>query len=207
MAPVILVRTMELRFHFRHHPRAEAEQKCSISIRGQLSAEQINCIKYNAAKESAVHLRLKRIIRDSLIADEQCSKPLVATVWKGMRLVDRAQWRKPDVQAELNGQRPAFEVQRSTTYLTEIAARLEFYQANNGAMVWIFHSFDPSSDRTSEEDIFFLNKHNVFIVNEATPARPQVVRRMALECWYAIPHLRGKTIIDEWVMEGVFLDH
>ncbi|MCV4264481.1 DUF6035 family protein [Pseudomonas capsici] len=206
MASVILVRTKERRFHFRHHPRAEAENKCSISTRGQLSAEQINCIKYNAAKESSAHLRLKGIIRDSLIADEQCSEPLVERVWKGMRLADRAQWRKPDVQAEINGQRLAFEVQLSTTYLTEIAGRREFYRANNGAMVWIFHSFDPSSTRTSEEDIFFLNNNNVFIVNEATLARSRVAKRMALDCWYAIPHLRGKTIIDEWVMEGVFLD-
>ena len=40
-----------------------------VSTRGQLSAEQINCTKYNAAKKSSPHLRLKGIIRDSLIAD------------------------------------------------------------------------------------------------------------------------------------------
>lgn len=206
MAPVILVRTKERRFHFRHHPREEAEQKCSISTRGQLSTEQINCIKYNAAKESAAHLRLKGIIRDSLIADENCSEPLVEKVWKGLPLAERAQWRKPDVQVEHNGQRLAFEVQLSTTYLTEIVGRREFYRANNAGMVWIFHSFDPTATRTSEEDIFFLNNNNVFIVNEATLARSRQAKRMAMDCWYATPHLRGRTIIDEWVMKEVFLD-
>ncbi|WP_346830901.1 DUF6035 family protein [Pseudomonas abietaniphila] len=205
-APVILVRTKGRRFHFRHHPREEAEQKCSISTRGQLSAEQINCIKYNAAKESSAHLRLKGIIRDSLIADENCTEPLVETIWKGMRLADRAQWRKPDVQVEHAGQRLAFEVQLSTTYLTEIVGRREFYRANNGGMVWVFQSFDPSTTRTSEEDIFYLNNNNVFIVNEATLERSRQAKRMAINCWYAIPHLRGKTIIDEWMMEEVFLD-
>lgn len=204
-APVILVRTKGRRFHFRHHPREEVEQKCSISTRGQLSAEQINCIKYNAAKESSAHLRLKSIIRDSLIADENCSELQVEAVWKGMRLADRAQWRKPDVQVEHAGQRLAFEVQLSTTYLTEIVGRREFYRMNNGGMVWVFQSFDPSITRTSEEDIFYLNNHNVFIVNEATLERSRHAKHMAMDCWYAVPHLRGKTIINEWVMEEVFL--
>ena len=70
-APVILVRTKDRYFHFRHHLNEEAETKCSISTRGELSADQIKCIKYNAAKESAAHLRLKAIIRDSLMADDK----------------------------------------------------------------------------------------------------------------------------------------
>ncbi|MGX1126544.1 DUF7830 domain-containing protein [Pseudomonas sp. HLS-6 TE3448] len=121
--PVILVLTQERRFHFRHHPREEGRHKCSVSTRGKFSAAQINCMKYNAAQESAAHLRLKGIIRDSLIADENCSEPLVEKIWKGMPLADRAQWRKPDVQVERAGQRLAFEVQLSTTYLTEIVGR------------------------------------------------------------------------------------
>jgi len=205
-APVILVRTKGRRFHFRHHPREEGQRNCSVSTRGQLSAAQINCMKYNAAKESTAHLRLKGIIRDSLIADENCSEPLVERVWKSMPLAQRAQWRKPDVQVEHKGQRLAFEVQLSTRYLTEIVGRREFYRANNGAMVWVFQSFDPGVTRTAEEDIFYLNNYNVFIVNEATQERSRHAKRMALDCWYAIPHLRGKTIIDEWMKEEIFLD-
>ncbi|HDS1738288.1 DUF6035 family protein [Pseudomonas putida] len=205
-APVILVRTKGRRFHFRHHPAEEIEQKCTISTRGQLSADQINCMKYNAAKESTAHLRLKGIIRDSLIADDTCSEPLVEVVWKGMRFADRAQWRKPDVQVEQAGQRIAFEVQLSTTYLTEIVGRREFYHLNNGAMIWIFQDFDPSLTRTSEEDIFYLNNYNVFVVNEATLKRSRQSRRMAMDCWFATPELKSGQIFDRWVKEEVFLD-
>jgi len=205
-APVILVRTKDRYFHFRHHLNEEAEKKCSISTRGELSADQIKCIKYNAAKESAAHLRLKAIIRDSLMADEKCTEPLVETVWKGLRLAERAQWRKPDVQVEHAGQRLAFEVQLSTTFLSEIVGRREFYRRNNGGMVWVFHSFDPTTTRTAEEDIFYLNNHNVFLVNEATLERSRQAKRMALDCWYPTPELRGNTIFNRWTMAHVFLD-
>lgn len=203
---VMLVRTQQRHFHFRHHPDEERKRNCPISTRGIFSADQINRMKYNAAKESKAHLRLKGIIRDSLLADEQCSEPLVEKVWRSMPTADRAQWRKPDVQVERAGQRLAFEVQLSTTFLTEIVGRREFYRANEGAIIWIFQHFHPTETRTAEEDIFYLNNLNVFIVNEATLERSREARRMALDCWHAIPHLRGRTVINEWVLEEVFLD-
>ncbi|SDS59942.1 DUF6035 family protein [Pseudomonas oryzae] len=205
-AAVMLVRTQQRCFYFRHHPDEEGKRDCPISTRGVFSANQINCMKYNAAKESLAHLRLKGIIRDSLIADDQCSEPLVERVWRGMPLAERATWRKPDVQVAHAGQRLAFEVQLSTTFLTEIVGRREFYRENGGAIIWVFQSFDPTQTRTSEEDIYYLNNRNVFIVNEASLERSREARRMALDCWHAIPHLRGRTVIDEWVRKEVFLD-
>ncbi|MFP7836577.1 DUF6035 family protein [Pseudomonas aeruginosa] len=203
---VMLVRTQQRRFHFRHHPDEEGKRGCPISTRGVFSADQINRMKYNAAKESLAHLRLKSIIRDSLVADDKCSDPMVEKVWRGMTVAERATWRKPDVQVEHAGQRLAFEVQLSTTFLTEIVGRREFYRANRGAIVWVFQSFDPTGARTSEEDIFYLNNRNVFIVNEVTLERSREARRMALDCWHAVPRLRGRTVIDEWVKEEIFLD-
>jgi hypothetical protein len=203
---VMLVRTKQRLFHFRHHPDEEGKRDCPISTRGVFSADQINRMKYNAAKESLAHLRLKGIIRDSLIADDRCSEPQVERVWRGMPVAERAMWRKPDVQVEHAGQRLAFEVQLSTTFLTEIVGRREFYRANEGAIIWVFQSFDPAETRTSEEDIFYLNNHNVFVVDEATLDRSREAKRMALDCWYAIPHLRGRTLINQWVKKEVFLD-
>lgn len=60
---VILVRTQQRYFHFRHHP--DEKGKRDISTQGTFSADQINRMKYNAAKESSAHLRLKGIVRDS----------------------------------------------------------------------------------------------------------------------------------------------
>lgn len=205
-SPLLLVRTQERCFHFRHHPSIESETGCSISTKGKLSPDQINRIKYNAQKESHAHIRLKGIIRDSLRVDKSCSAPQVEKVWKGLRVADRATWRKPDVQVERAGQRIAFEVQLSTTYLTEIVGRREFYRVNSGAMIWVFQSFDPTQTRTAEEDIFYLNNHNVFIVSNATLERSEASGRMALDCWFARPRMINGQIENEWCIEPVFLD-
>lgn len=203
---VMLVRTKDRRFHFRHHTAEEGARGCPISTRGSFSSDQINRMKYNAAKESSAHLRLKGIIRDSLDADQSCDEPLVEKVWRGMPVGERATWRKPDVQVEREGQRLAFEVQLSTTFLTEIVGRREFYRANGGAIIWVFQGFNPAETRTAHEDIFYLNNLNVFVVNEETLRRSREANRMAFDCWYAIPHLKGRLIANEWIMEKIFLD-
>jgi hypothetical protein len=110
------------------------------------------------------------------------------------------------VQVVREDQRIAFEVQLSTTFLTEIVGRREFYRLNHGAMIWVFQHFDPFATRTAEEDIFFLNNHNVFLVNDDTLARSQREGKMALDCWYAVPHLSGGLIVNEWIKEHVFLE-
>lgn len=203
---VMLVLTQQRRFHFRHHPDEEGTKGCPISTKGAFSTDQINRMKYNAAKECAAHLRLKGIIRDSLYADSACSEPEVEKVWRGMPIADRATWRKPDVQVYREQRRFAFEVQLSTTFLTEIVGRREFYRVNGGAIVWVFESFNPQENRTAEQDIFYLNNLNVVVVNERTLERSREANRMALTCWYAVPHLKGRMIFNEWREEEVFLD-
>ncbi|WP_256582755.1 DUF6035 family protein, partial [Pseudomonas sp. 1239] len=185
-AALLLVRTQHRFFHFRHHPTIEGLIPCDISTKGALSPAQITAIKYNAQKESQAHIRLKGIIRDSLIADLSCGEPQVEKVWKGQAVADRATWRKPDVQVARGNERIAFEVQLSTTFLTEIVGRREFYRANGGSMIWVFQSFDPGATKTAEEDIFFLNNLNVFIVNDQSLARSKASGRMAFDCWYAV---------------------
>jgi len=141
-----------------------------------------------------------------LVADKTCGEPQVEKVWRGMPIAERASWRKPDVQVERAGQRLAFEVQLSTTFLTEIVGRREFYRANGGAIIWVFEGFDPAQTRTAEEDIFYLNNLNAFVVNDDTLRRSKEAKRMALDCWYAVPHRKGRLIANEWVMEKIFLD-
>jgi len=70
----------------------------------------------------------------------------------------------------------------------------------------VFEGFDPTQTRTAEEDIFYLNNLNAFVVNEDTLARSKEAKRMALDCWYAVPHRKGRLIANEWVMEKIFLD-
>jgi len=136
----------------------------------------------------------------------RAASPHVEKVWKGQAVAERATWRKPDVQVARGDDRIAFEVQLSTTFLTEIVGRREFYRANGGSMIWVFQNFDPRSTKTAEEGIFLLNHLNVFIVNDQTLARSRDTGRIASDCWYAVPGLIGRTIINEWRRAEVFLD-
>jgi len=107
--------------------------------------------KYNAAKESRAHIRLKEIIADSLRYDSGFSEVETEKVWRGM---DRTKWRKPDVQALWKGKiRIAFEIQLSTTFLHVIAERRNFYRQEGGLLCWIFKSFDQAEARMTQDDI------------------------------------------------------
>lgn len=134
--PVYLVCRKEARrFFFRHELE---DGRCPARTKGALSEDEINARKYNGAKESWAHARMKEIIADSLAADSRFSEIAIEKVWKG---VDRGKWCKPDVQATFNGMRVAFEVQLSTTFLRVIAQRREFYLREGGMLFWIFRTF------------------------------------------------------------------
>jgi hypothetical protein len=97
---------------------------CPKKSAAGLGQEIINALKYNGAKESLAHQRIKEIVRQSLLADARFSIPQVEKVWRGM---DRKKWRKPDVQTAWNDRRFAFEIQLSTTYLNVVVERRDFY--------------------------------------------------------------------------------
>src|SRR5690606_24154464 len=93
---VQLVSMPDRRFYFRHQSEEE-DRGCPINTKGQRSPDLINRMKYNGAKESATHQRLKQLLNESLHADPYFADIAVEKVWRGM---DRRSWRKPDVQAK-----------------------------------------------------------------------------------------------------------
>ena len=54
------------RFYFRH---AKELGDCPIDTRGRLSREEIDAIRYNGAKESALHFQMKHWIAQCIEAD------------------------------------------------------------------------------------------------------------------------------------------
>jgi len=124
--------------------------------------------------------------------------------WAGR--VDANAWRKPDVAAEFNGLRLAFEIQTSSTFVDVIRARMEFYR-NDGALVaWILPSFEPERRRQFEDDVVFSNNSNALVVTEQT-ARISIERRVfTLRCHYCEPVQSGNGIKDEWRSELMTFD-
>lgn len=201
-AAVQLVSFTDRSFYFRHMPEEE-DRGCPINTKSKHSPDEINAMQYNGAKESQAHLQLKQLVKESILADTRFSGTLVEKVWRGM---NRKCWRKPDVQTSWDNKRLVFEIQLSTTFLSVIVDRRDFYRNENSHLIWIFQRFDPQRVRRAEEDIFYNNNSNVFIVNSNTVRRSKDEKRFFLECWYAVPRVAQSGIEDYWQSSEVSID-
>lgn len=188
--PVHLVSRMEVRlFHFRHEIE---DGRCPARTKGTLSEAEINARRYNGAKESRAHRQMKEIVAESLRCDPSFSDVATEKVWKGQ---DSGLWRKPDVQAIYCGIRIAFEIQLSTTFLRVIAGRRAFYLRENGLLLWIFKTFNEEATKLSQDDVFYNNNRNVFLVNEETLRISRETGVFTLECRWAKPiNINGRVV-------------
>ncbi|MGV8941501.1 MAG: DUF6035 family protein [Lysobacter sp.] len=171
----------EDRFYFRH--RID-NGECS-GRKGQTAAA-ICARKFAHMKEGAQHKLLKRLLAESMEADQRFSETAVEARWKD---ADGVRWRQPDVQSVWQGRRVAFEVQLSTTFLHVIAERMTFYRHNDGALLWVFRDLDPAAFKLAEDDLFYSNNRNAFQVSMATAEQSQTEHRFVLDCAWHEPHL------------------
>ncbi|MDD2469234.1 MAG: DUF6035 family protein [Desulfobulbus sp.] len=187
------VRKDEKRFFFKH--RTE-NGNCPAITRGELTKEEIQARKYNAAKESRAHIRLKEIMKESLESDPNFSEIAVEKVWRGM---DRNKWRKPDVQALWQGTtRIAFEIQLSTTFLHVIAERRLFYRNEGALLCWIFKRFDEQEARMTQDDIFHNNNRNLFLASEETLKASIKNSALMLDCHWTSSVAQEGQVQDIW---------
>jgi hypothetical protein len=173
------------RFFFKHR---HEDGNCPAVTAGVLNQAEIDARKYNGAKESRLHLQMKEWLVRSLSLDGRFSDIRVEQVWKGAWT---SQWRKPDVQAVYDGQRIAFEIQLSTTFLDVIAGRRDFYLAEGGLLFWIFARFDTDRLRMTDDDVFYNNNTNAFVINAQTLEASTQDGVFQLECIWSIPHADG----------------
>jgi competence CoiA-like predicted nuclease len=198
--PVYLVSRKEgRRFFFRHQIE---DGRCSARTRGELSEKEIDARRYNGAKESRDHLRMKEIIAESIACDPRFSPPKTEETWKG----SLGEWRRPDVQAKFGDLRMAFEIQLSTTYIRVIAERREFYLREGGLLVWLFKRFDESDNRLTQDDVFYNNNRNVFLASEETLAASKAAGKLCLECRWTEPVSEGGSIVLHWQRKIVSID-
>lgn len=188
----------EDRFYLKHRYRS---QECG-GFKG-LDHDAINALKYANTKESVAHRDYKALIVASLEADPAFSDTKTEATWFGLDGVKR---RKPDVQTVRDGQRIALEVQLSTTFVEVVAQRQAFYRANVGHLIWFFRDLSIAGFRQAEDDIFYNNNRNAFLVTEKTVALSQHERRFAVECAWHEPFLDGWVIDHRQKREIVFFD-
>lgn len=174
------------RFYFKHR---EQDGSCPANTAGDLTQDEINARKYNGAKESKLHRRMKDWISQCLKLDERFDSVQQEARWKGAR---PATWRKPDITARYGEMRVAFEIQLSTTPLSVIAARRIFYHAEGALLFWIFAEFEQDYRRLTEDDIFFNNNLNAFVVNQITVEASVEAKEFRFECVWVQPMRDGE---------------
>ena len=172
-------RAEERRFFFRH---TLEDGRCLARTRGELSQEEIDARRYNGVKESARHLQMKEWVAQCLAADPRFTDVATEKRWSGTLT---AEWRKPDVRAIYRGIPVVFEIQLSTTYVNVIAERREFYLQEGGLLIWIFAHFDGGARRLTQDDVFFNNNRNAFVVTQATRDASVQRGRFMLDCIWA----------------------
>jgi hypothetical protein len=180
--PVYLVRMAQAeRFFFRHELE---DGRCPATTRGQLSEAEILARKYDGAKESRLHQRMKAWIASSLAADSSFSDIQTEATWKS---TSTGRWRRPDVRARYGDLAVAFEVQLSTTFIRVIAERRQFYLSEGGLLFWVFGRFGEADRRLTEDDVFYNNNRNAFIVNAFTADSSAAARNFQLDCYWSDP--------------------
>lgn len=173
------------KFFFKH---SHEDGSCPAITRSALSQDEIDARKYNGVKESQAHLQMKDWLEACLKANPRFSQVSKEARWAG-RLT--GEWRKPDVSAVYEGVRVAFEIQLTTTYLDVIVKRREFYLQEGGLIFWVFASFDNEHRRLTEDDVFYNNNQNAFIVNTGTVKDSLEQKRLMLECVWQVPTADG----------------
>lgn len=170
------------RFFFRHDLE---DGRCPAKTKGSLNERQISALKYDGVRESVAHQQMKRIIAESLRNDPDFSQVEIEPIWKGL---ERNSRRRPDVRAVWKGVLPvAFEVQLSTTFLRVIAERRQFYLREGGLLLWVFKAFDASESRLTQDDIFYNNNRNAFVVSDKTLSASRDDKTLMLDCLWTEP--------------------
>jgi len=160
--------------------------------------DDVRAAKYDAAKESDAHIQMKQMLVESLKADSRFSPDSIKeeATWKATG--GSYHRRRPDVQAEFNGLRIAFEVQLSSTLIDEAVARRNFYLEEAGLLVWIFRHVETEGPRLYQGDILFLNCGNLFVIDDETVGMSQRQERLHLRNFHLIPEVRDGRIHNSW---------
>lgn len=192
--PVKLSSSRKGNFFFRHAVKEDG--RCLYKTKDPLP-DNVRAAKYNGAKESDAHKEMKTRLLESLYADPSFPHDWILEErrWKG---ASPWEWRQPDVQAVRDGQRIAFEIQLSSTFIDEVVARREFYLRQGGILIWIFQGVEKENPRLYQGDILFNNNGNLFVVDDETVSTSIQERRLYLRNYHLIPDVTSGVNSPTW---------
>lgn len=180
---------------------------CVIKTNNTLTKEEVQCIKYNGAKESLLHENLKNLIAHFLRLEPTVEEVLVEKVYKELAI--SKEWKKPDVMAVFKDKKIAFELQLSITFLSVIVQRTLFYQSRNVFLIWIFPHFSLQSDlqKFTQKDVYFNNSFNVYVFDEEAQEQSAAIKRLVISCFYQEFTLERNVVLGNWVKKFIRLSY
>ena len=197
--PVYLIcRTDRSAFFFRHKME---DGSCPAQTLSPLTEEEIRARKYHGLRESEAHKRIKALVMRSVEADATFWNTTPEKKWKSSTEPNR--FRRPDVRSENHDGKFAFEIQLSTTFLSVVVGRRDFYRDEGALLVWVLGSFNPSYRLMTTDDLLFSNRSNIIVVNEETAALSESSGRFHVRCHFRRPVRKGDRISDIWTHEIV----
>lgn len=191
-------------FHFAH---LADTKECPIKTNYHLPEEIVNRIKYLGVRESLKHIDLKNKIAESLRRNEinkgDFSYIEIEKVVKS-DITDK-EWKKPDVKSVYRNRKVVFELQISTTWLSVITKRQEFYKENGIYIVWLFDKFDVNDDtrELTYNDVIYTNNQNALVFDDEMYQRSIEENDMVVRVFYNTFYLDGLNMKNEWKNEIV----
>jgi len=181
-------------FHFAH---LKDSDECPIKTNNDYSKEDIDAIKYNGAKESELHRKLKVRISECLKKNKEISSIEIEKIVRDKVVKE---WKKPDINALFRNERIAFEIQLSTTWLDVITKRQHFYKEQGIYILWVFHIFNINDDvrKLTYNDVIYTNNQNAYVFDDETYKLSILENDLVLKCIYKIYYQNEQELGERW---------
>ena len=190
-------------FHFAH---LNDSDDCHIKTNNVYTKDEVDIITYNGAKESILHQKIKGKIAEFLNRNIEVKKEVSnVEIEKIVKNQVSKLWKKPDINAYFLDKRMAIELQLSTTWLSVITLRQEFYKNEGIYIFWIFHTFNENDYERKQtyNDVIYTNNQNAYIFNEETYELSKKENDLILKCYFKTYFRNGMELGERW--ENVFI--
>ena len=192
-------------FHFAH---LNDSDDCHIKTNNVYTKDEVDRIKYNGAKESILHQKIKGNIAEFLNRNLEVKKQVSnVEVEKIIRNQVSKSWKKPDINAYFLDKRMAIELQLSTTWLSVITQRQEFYKNEGIYIFWIFHNFDENDyqRKLTINDVVYTNHQNAYVFDSETYELSKQANDLILKCYFKTYFRNGMELGESWQNEFIKL--
>ena len=195
------------RLHFAHYKDSE---DCPIKTGTQLTVEEINRIKYNGVKEGLLHYSLKTKIAENLESEARVNSRIKEIEVEKVLLStgpDKG-WKKPDISFKYDNKRIVIELQLSTTFLSVIESRQDFYQNEHTFVLWVFREFvdDDERRRFTDNDVIYSNNQNAFIYDQEMESKSLLHGKLYMKCFYKAYDFCESQIVESWQEKEVSIE-